>query len=254
MDEPVHDVIDRVVDGRRVLVLAPRLVAPPFRVLTFLHGRGEAAGDEAGRPLGTSPEALIRRHGPPALAGHADHAPSGVDQAASEDDAGQVDHPLASFLVICPQRDRIGQWLDEDASWIGALEDRIIAEHDGDVRRRHLTGFSWGGAGVTRFAARRDFAGRWRSLWIVDPNPDPAVTPLPPAQCPAMLHFGTYFDADTMKAWRSEAGFDGTFETDAMRAESNLHLGHVETARDAYRDAAAYRFLSYWETRRAEVV
>ena len=253
MDEPTHQAVDRIVEGHRVLVLVPCQSVPPFRVMTFLHGRGEAAADESGRPLGVSPEALIRRHGPPALVVQPGHSASDCSRAALGGDAGQARHALARFLVICPQRGRVGQWLAEDAAWVCALEDKIIADHGGDPGRRHLTGFSWGGAGVSRFAAHRGFARRWRSLWIVDPNPDFAVTPVPPAGCPTLLHFGTYFDAARMKAWRGQAGFDGTFAPESIRAEKDLGVGHVETARDAYRDAEAYRFLANWEKSGIEV-
>ena len=212
-------------------------------MLTFLHGKGEAAGGEAGDALGTeAAAALLARHGPPA---HASAVPGGARPSRH----GSAARELARFLIVCPQLSRVRQWHEDDAPWVTAIEDIAISDHGGDAARRHLTGFSWGGAGVTRFARQPKLVRRWRSLWIVDPNPDPAVTPLPPATAPAMLHFGTYFDQDAMRQWRRDAGFAGTFATGARRVEKDLRAGHVEVADQAYGDEGAYRWLSAWEKR-----
>jgi hypothetical protein len=237
-----HDVIYERVGAHSVLVLVPRR-APPHAVLTFLHGKGEAAGDEEGRALGSeAAQAVLCRHGPPALA---------ALPPAGEPDKGAAEalEALARFLIICPQLPRIRQWQEADARWLVPIEDRLVGAHSGDMARHHLTGFSWGGGGVTRFARRADLAGRWRRLWPVDPRPDVEVTPLPPRSLPTMLHFGTYFDQGAMEDWRRRAGFKGNFRVGAMRAEKDLAVGHIETAREAYLDPHAYRWLAAWESK-----
>jgi hypothetical protein len=241
MTEPPHTARYLRIGAHNVLVLVPTASERPYPILTFLHGRGEAAGDAHGHALSRQDaEAVLRRHGPPSMAG-----PPMV--RGTEPGDGPVPHDFARFLVICPQLPRVRQWQEADADWVVPIEDELATRHHGDPGRRHLTGFSWGGAGVTRFAGRRDLAGRWLTAWLVDPNPDLSVTPLPPEDIPAMLHFGTYFDRSVMIAWRSSAGFDGNFRSDAARAEKELAAGHVETARFAYRDACAYRWLAHWE-------
>jgi hypothetical protein len=222
----------------RALVIPPSSGRAPVPVLTFLHGRGEAAGDETGRPLPErEAEAVLRRHGPAAF----------LAALPPDGDARRALAELRRHVVICPQLPRVRQWQEADVQWVTALEDDAIHTHGGDPSRRRLAGFSWGGAGVTRFASHADCAGRWRSLVIVDPNPDPRVTPIPPISCPALLYCGSYFPGDAMVASRTAAGFDGRFAPGAIRAEKVLDRGHVEVAGDAFADPDLYDWLSSWD-------
>jgi hypothetical protein len=178
---------------------------------------------------------LVRRHGPQALL-----------EAGAGDVPPAVEAVLAETLILCPQLPAMRQWRAADADAVVALEEAVLASETPGLPR-HLAGFSWGGAGTTRFAGRADLARRWLALWIVDPNPDPAVTPLPPAALPSLLHWGTYFDLDGMTAWREAAGFDGTLRPGAARAERATGESHVETAHRAFRDAEAWRWLTGFE-------
>jgi hypothetical protein len=221
--------------------LVVRPAWPARRLLTFLHGRGEAAADEAGQPTGAPLDELVRRHGPQAVV-------LGGPRAAP----APVEAVLAETLILCPQLPRRRQWREADADAVVAMEDALMAGEAQDLPR-HLTGFSWGGAGVTRFAGRRDLGRRWRTLWIVDPSPDPSVTPLPPEPSPALLHWGRYFDQALMAAWRERGGFDGTLRPGARRAERDTGESHVETAREAYRDVEAWGWLTGFEDAPATV-
>src|SRR5690242_15615596 len=96
------------------LILRP--ARPARRLLTFLHGRGEAATDEAGEPTGTPADELVRRHGPQAVARAGPRAASAAVEAV-----------LAETLILCPQLPTRRQWREADADAVVAMEDALIA-------------------------------------------------------------------------------------------------------------------------------
>src|SRR4051794_34665234 len=113
----------------------------PHPVICFLHGAGEGATDEQGRP---QPLAKVLEHRSPAW-----HAETGS--------------PLtARFAVVCPQLESGRRWEPEDAPWIDGLVESVHA----DRSRLVLTGFSRGGEGAFQIASRSRLA--WKTLWAVD--------------------------------------------------------------------------------------
>src|SRR5262245_47476485 len=122
---PTHAVAYRRFGDRRALVLVPLAGGAPRAILTFLHGRGEAAGDGQGGPLDRdiAAERLVR-HGPAAFVGRP--LPEGEERAL----AREARSCLMRYLILCPQLPLMRQWRQEDADWVAEIEDRLVMETD----------------------------------------------------------------------------------------------------------------------------
>src|SRR5262245_28623722 len=99
---------------------------------------------------------------------------------------------IEQFLVVSPQLAQDRQWdANLDAGWVWAEVQRACGLYGNDGRF-FLTGFSYGGGGVLKFAAQN--RERWTALWVVDPNSDDAA--IPAANGPrVLLHHGGHFSA-----------------------------------------------------------
>ena len=136
--------------GDWAIVFVPALlpgtdVRPPYPILCFLHGHGEARTAPNGaacHPLG------VAAHRSPAY-----HAQRGSD----------VTKP---FLVVCPQRQEPGRWTDQDADGVHGLLDYAIEHHSGDSDRIFLTGFSLGGDATLKIPHYKR-GDRIRKLWAL---------------------------------------------------------------------------------------
>src|SRR5215468_6823220 len=147
----------RKVQDRDVLVYVPSGPGP-HPILCFLHGAGEAAQHEDGR---VQPPDVVENHGPPA-------AVRDKPDAAHWPSIAQARQALQPFLVVCPQRDKYGQWQSRDGEWVVDAMNEAAREFNGDAKRRYLTGFSWGGLGVLRMATGKQRE-EWAAFWAVDP-------------------------------------------------------------------------------------
>jgi predicted peptidase len=223
-DELTHIPHTHVWDGGDwAVVFAPaRLpdadIRPPYPILCFLHGHGEARtapNGEACHPLG------VAAHRSPAY-----HAQRG----------SEVTRP---FLVVCPQRQERGRWTAQDAADVHALLDDVIVRYAGDADRIFLTGFSFGGDATLKFRhyGRGD---RFQKLWAVDPAVDSDTPPLP-GDRPLYIHHrgnierGSRLDA-YISTWDQQTAVRGGQCVNSQR-------DHVGTCVFAYQQAPVYRWL-----------
>jgi hypothetical protein len=238
---------DRGRPGSRRLVHAPTEGNGKYPVLCFLHGRGEAR-------KGASDARRVKEYcSPPGLAA----VPSPPAEAAA------AKEKLEKFLVVSLQLPQPGHWNREDARWVWeAVSD---ASRDKGNGQFFLTGFSWGGGGVLRFAAAQiakraadRVDSQWSALWVVDPNPKEAPKELPDG-FPVLLHHGRYFegiggwkktstklpweDVDALQraATKGQAWWTMPGARCAVRPFANL--GHTDTCTRAYQDPDAYDWL-----------
>jgi ketosteroid isomerase-like protein/dienelactone hydrolase len=229
----------RKCEDRDVLVYVPSGPGP-HPILCFLHGAGEAAQHEDGR---VQPPDVVENHGPPA-------AVRDKPDAAHWPSIAQARQALQPFLVVCPQREKYGQWTSRDGEWVVDAMNEAAREFNGDPKRRFLTGFSWGGLGVLRMATgkQRD---EWAAFWAVDPSPERSA-----ARGRFLVHHGTRFTEGDAKTYRNgiNADLKDIFNLkqkakewwalpDAHQAFLELKLEHVPTCQAAYADPDAYKWL-----------
>lgn len=234
----------RKYEGNDVLIYVPTGGQGPYPILCFLHGAGEAALDEEGR---TQRADVLERHGPPA-------AVCDKPDAANWPSIAEARRALQPFIVVAPQRDKHGQWRANDAEWVVDAVNDVVREHNGDPKRRFLTGFSWGGLGVLRMATGK-LRAEWAAFWAVDPTPE-----LCPARSRLLLHHGKHFTSGDAKSYRNGINpnlgdiFDLKRQAQAEKASwwslpgsdqayLELKLDHVPTCQAAYADPDAYAWL-----------
>ncbi|HEX7026694.1 MAG TPA: hypothetical protein VF268_05590 [Gammaproteobacteria bacterium] len=182
--------------------------AGPRPLLCFLHGYGEGAP----MPI----RQALTLHGPLA---------TGASIAA------------AGFIVVAPQLPVRGDFWYKHAAKVREIVRRVQMQHNGDPDRTFLTGFSFGGNGVLDLAlVQPEF---WTALWPVDPTRVPATDP----QCPIWLSSGeisrryalAFMQRLGLKPLQPDASQDRVYE--------DQNQDHVATARFAYRNDDAYRWL-----------
>ena len=206
LDDP-----DRVTIENYFLYLPPGIQTEDreWPVLLYLHGRS-LRGDDLD---------LVTRYGIPSLLARGRHLP---------------------FIVLAPQLPDGQHWVDADRAW-ELLEEAVLDRYPVDEDRIYLTGFSMGGGGAWRFAARH--ADR-----LAAAVPISASTP-PPSQAwtdalsdlPMLVYHGDedplapYEPAVAMVEHLREAGQ----EIDLITVEGEGH-GIVQ---DVYRDPELYVWL-----------
>jgi hypothetical protein len=230
----------RKCEDRDVIVYVPMGGKGPFPVLCFLHDAGEAAQHEDGR---TQPPDIVENHGPPA-------AVRDKPDAANWPSIADARKALQPFLVVCPQRDKYGQWTARDAEWIVDAQNEAVREFNGDPARKFLTGMGFGGLGVLRMATGK-LRAEWSAFWAVDPNPE-----LSPARGRFLLHHGLKHTANDAKGYRNgiNPNLKDIFELRRQSKEwwgmpageqafLELKLDHVPACQAAYADPDPYRWL-----------
>lgn len=206
LDDP-----DRVTIENYFLYLPPGIETGDreWPVLIYLHGRS-LRGDDLD---------LVTRYGIPSLLARGRHLP---------------------FIVLAPQLPDGQHWVDADRAW-KLLEEAVLDRYAVDEDRIYLTGFSMGGGGAWRFAARHaDRLAAAVPISASTPPPSEAWTDAL-SDLPMLVYHGDedplapYEPAVAMVEHLREAGQ----EIDLITLEGEGH-GIVQ---DVYRDPQLYVWL-----------
>jgi poly(3-hydroxybutyrate) depolymerase len=214
----------------KALFLAPQTINAETPILCFLHGVGQSAnnqGPKDPKPIPQSIDVVCRHGSPPAR-------------------WQMGDARFTRFIIVCPQLESRRPWSQGDALRVRQLIEEVQQLYGATKRRKLLTGFSNGGAGVFEFAIESENTRFWTALWSVAPPNNGNFPSAPPGNWPVLLHYGApdqrVLTPNGRPDWLPENTPDRIYD-ELLAGKPRAANGHAQTCETAYADGEAHAWL-----------